>query len=34
MGERLGRYELVKRLGQGGMAEVFLARQDGVAGFS
>lgn len=28
-----GRYELIKRLGVGGMAEVFLARQTGSAGF-
>jgi serine/threonine-protein kinase len=32
-GERLGRYTLISRLGKGGMAEVFLARQDGPAGF-
>jgi len=30
---RLGRYTLTKRLGVGGMAEVFLAQQDGPAGF-
>jgi eukaryotic-like serine/threonine-protein kinase len=29
----LGRYELVRALGAGGMAEVFLARQTGVGGF-
>jgi serine/threonine-protein kinase len=34
MNERIGRYELLGPLGRGGMAEVFLARQDGVAGFS
>jgi serine/threonine protein kinase len=28
-----GRYELVKRIGMGGMAEVFLARQHGLMGF-
>ncbi|MFH1811689.1 MAG: serine/threonine-protein kinase [Pseudomonadota bacterium] len=32
-GPRLGRYSLRKRLGVGGMAEVFLAEQDGPAGF-
>src|SRR5262249_11127815 len=30
---RLGRYELAMRLAKGGMAEVFLARQAGPAGF-
>ncbi len=30
---RLGRYQLLGVLGQGGMAEVFLAQQDGPAGF-
>ena len=30
---RIGRYMLTKRLGVGGMAEVFLAQQDGPAGF-
>jgi serine/threonine-protein kinase len=30
---RLGRYELIMKLAQGGMAEVFLARQVGPAGF-
>lgn len=33
MVEAFGRYELVERLGFGGMAEVFLARTAGVAGF-
>src|SRR5690606_25283104 len=32
--ERLGRYELVARLAQGGMGEIFLARLEGAAGFS
>ena len=32
--QQLGRYTLTKRLGVGGMAEVFLAHQDGPAGFS
>jgi hypothetical protein len=31
--DTIGRYRLVKRLGVGGMAEVFLARQVGLAGF-
>ena len=31
--ERFGPYRLVRRLATGGMAEVFLARQEGVAGF-
>ena len=31
---RMGRYEFVRALGRGGMAEVFLARQSGMAGFS
>ena len=30
---RLGRYELVRRLAVGGMAEVFLARVHGAEGF-
>jgi serine/threonine-protein kinase len=29
----IGRYQIVKRLGQGGMAEVFLARQEGPHGY-
>jgi serine/threonine-protein kinase len=32
-GEKLGKYELIKPLGAGGMAEVFLARTEGMAGF-
>jgi serine/threonine protein kinase len=31
---RIGRYNLLKRLGTGGMAEVYLGRLDGEAGFS
>ncbi|MDX2015405.1 MAG: serine/threonine-protein kinase [Myxococcaceae bacterium] len=32
--DRFGKYELLERLGQGGMAEVFLAVAPGLAGFS
>jgi serine/threonine protein kinase len=32
-GARLGRYTIVKRIGCGGMAELYLARADGVGGF-
>jgi serine/threonine-protein kinase len=31
--ERLGRYQLVSRIGRGGMAQVFHARQQGIGGF-
>lgn len=34
MGERFGQYELIARIGSGGMADVFLARRFGVEGFS
>jgi hypothetical protein len=30
---RLGKYELIARIGEGGMAEVFLARQTGPLNF-
>ncbi|MDP6944622.1 MAG: serine/threonine-protein kinase, partial [Myxococcota bacterium] len=33
MANRLGKYHLVRKIAQGGMAEVFLARQEGPAGF-
>jgi serine/threonine protein kinase len=33
-GTRLGRYEIVQRLALGGMAEIYLARMSGLAGFS
>jgi len=33
MANRLGKYRLVKQIAQGGMAEIFLARQEGPAGF-
>jgi eukaryotic-like serine/threonine-protein kinase len=33
-GERFGKYSLIKRLAVGGMAEVYLAKMEGVAGFS
>lgn len=33
MAEVFGRYHLLKRIGGGGMGEVFLARQPGIAGF-
>jgi serine/threonine-protein kinase len=32
-GTRVGRYELVRRLAVGGMAELYLARQPGIGGF-
>ena len=32
-GTRLGRYELVRRIAIGGMAELYLARQPGIGGF-
>src|SRR3979409_807294 len=31
---RLGRYTLLRSLGAGGMAELFLARADGIEGFA
>ncbi len=34
MESRLGRYELIARLAQGGMGEIFLARLEGAAGFA
>jgi serine/threonine protein kinase len=33
-GTRLGRYEIVQRLALGGMAEIYLARMSGLAGFA
>jgi serine/threonine protein kinase len=33
VGSRLGKYEIVKRLAAGGMAEIFLARVSGLPGF-
>lgn len=33
-GTRIGRYAIVDRIGAGGMAELFLARQDGPRGFA
>jgi serine/threonine protein kinase len=32
-GQRLGKYELIRRLAQGGMAEIYLARVQGIEGF-
>src|SRR5205809_169969 len=32
-GVRLGKYQLVRRLAVGGMAEIFLARASGIEGF-
>ena len=32
-GARLGKYELLRRLAVGGMAEIFLARSVGIEGF-
>jgi len=31
---RLGKYDLVARIAKGGMAEIYLARQHGMVGFS
>ena len=33
MGERLGRYSVLKHIATGGMADVLLARTDGIEGF-
>src|SRR5688572_24729111 len=33
MPERIGRYQAIQRLGQGGMATVYLARAVGIGGF-
>ncbi len=33
-GDRFGRYRIIKPLAQGGMAEVYLARQEGAGGFT
>ena len=33
MGQKLGRYELIAKIGSGGMAEVFLAEYGSVEGF-
>ncbi|HEY4223977.1 MAG TPA: serine/threonine-protein kinase, partial [Myxococcota bacterium] len=33
-GDRIGRYVIDRRLGAGGMAEAYLARQEGMAGFA
>jgi tRNA A-37 threonylcarbamoyl transferase component Bud32 len=33
VGSRLGKYEIIKRLATGGMAEIFLARASGLPGF-
>lgn len=32
-GSRLGRYEIVRKIGSGGMADIFLARSPGLSGF-
>ena len=32
--DRIGRYEVLGRIAQGGMAEIYLARQPGIGGFS
>jgi serine/threonine protein kinase/Zn-finger nucleic acid-binding protein len=34
MGERLGRYQLIRSLAAGGMGEIFLAEHTGIAGFA
>ena len=33
MGERFGKFEIITKIATGGMAEIFLARQEGIEGF-